>query len=199
MKTVSKISAYIQVLQSNQQKLVEMRLQKQDYWEYTEHAITSDEVNKENTSLKQQYDTFRNILIHDLKPKDFADIYAQTLAYGMFAARLHDPSLDNFSRKEAAELIPPTNPFLRKLFQYIAGYDIDDRIKTTVDNLADVFRATNVEAMLQNFGKSTQTEDPIIHFYETFLLNTTELRKSRGVFYTPQPVVNFIVRAVDDI
>lgn len=165
-----------------------------------EHAITSDEVNKENTSLKQQYDTFRNILIHDLKPKDFADIYAQTLAYGMFAARLHDPSLDNFSRKEAAELIPPTNPFLRKLFQYIAGYDIDDRIKTTVDNLADVFRATNVEAMLQNFGKSTQTEDPIIHFYETFLAEyNPKLRKSRGVFYTPQPVVNFIVRAVDDI
>ncbi len=165
-----------------------------------EHAITSDEVNKENTSLKQQYDTFKSILIHDLKPKDFADIYAQTLAYGMFAARLHDPSLDNFSRKEAAELIPHTNPFLRRLFQYIAGYDIDDRIKTTVDNLADVFRATNVEAMLQNFGKSTQTEDPIIHFYETFLAEyDPKQRKSRGVFYTPQPVVNFIVRSVDDI
>ncbi len=165
-----------------------------------EHAITADEETRENTSLKGQYDTFKQILIHDLTAKEFADIYAQTLAYGMFAARLHDTTLDNFSRQEAAELIPKTNPFLRRLFQYIAGYDIDERIKTTVDNLAEVFRATNIEAMLQSFGKTTKTEDPIIHFYETFLAEyDPHLRKSRGVWYTPQPVVNFIVRAVDDI
>lgn len=165
-----------------------------------ERAITSDEETQENTSLKQQFDTFKSILIHDLTPKDFADIYAQTLAYGMFAARLHDTTLDNFSRQEAAELIPKTNPFLRKLFQYVAGFDIDERIKTTVDNLADVFRATNVDALLHNFGKSTQANDPIIHFYETFLAEyDPKLRKSRGVWYTPEPVVKFIVRAVDDI
>ncbi len=165
-----------------------------------EHAITADEETRDNTSLKGQYDTFKQILIHDLSPKDFADIYAQTLAYGMFAARLHDTTLNNFSRQEAAELIPKTNPFLRRLFQYIAGYDIDERIKTTVDNLAEVFRATNIEAMLQSFGKTTKTEDPVIHFYETFLAEyDPKLRKSRGVWYTPQPVVNFIVRAVDDI
>jgi len=163
-------------------------------------AITSDEKTQENTQLKEQYESFKKILIHDLKPKDFADIYAQTLAYGMFAARLHDPTLDDFSRQEAAELIPKSNPFLRKLFQYIAGYDIDERIKSIVDNLADVFRATDVDALLHNFGKSTQTQDPIIHFYETFLAEyDPKLRKSRGVWYTPEPVVNFIVRAVDDI
>jgi len=163
-------------------------------------AITSDEETQENTQLKEQYESFKKILIHDLQPKDFADIYAQTLAYGMFAARLHDPTLDDFSRQEAAELIPKSNPFLRKLFQYIAGYDIDERIKSIVDNLADVFRATDVDALLHNFGKSTQTQDPIIHFYETFLAEyDPKLRKSRGVWYTPEPVVNFIVRAVDDI
>lgn len=165
-----------------------------------ERAITSDEETQENTSLKGQYDTFKQILIHDLKPKGFADIYAQTLAYGMFAARLHDPTLDDFSRQEAAELIPKSNPFLRKLFGYIAGPDIDERIVTVVDNLAEVFRATNVEQLLKNFGKSTQTNDPIIHFYETFLAEyDPKLRKARGVWYTPEPVVNFIVRAVDDI
>mgnify|MGYP000285718149 CR=1 FL=1 len=165
-----------------------------------ERAITSDEETQENTSLKGQYDTFKQILIHDLKPKGFADIYAQTLAYGMFAARLHDPTLDDFSRQEAAELIPKSNPFLRKLFGYIAGPDIDERIVTVVDNLAEVFRATNVEQLLKNFGKSTQTQDPIIHFYETFLAEyDPKLRKSRGVWYTPEPVVNFIVRGVDEI
>lgn len=165
-----------------------------------ERAITSDENTQENTSLKGQYDTFKEILIHDLQPAGFADIYAQTLAYGMFAARLHDDSIDTFSRQEAAELIPKSNPFLRKLFIYVAGPDIDDRIKTVVDNLAEVFRATNVEQILKNFGKSTQTNDPIIHFYETFLAEyDPKLRKARGVWYTPEPVVNFIVRGVDEI
>ena len=165
-----------------------------------EQGITSDEENEENSALKQQYETFKNILIHDLSPKNFADIYAQTLSYGMFAARLHDDTLDTFSRQEAAELIPKSNPFLRKLFNHVAGVDIDERIVTTVDNLADVFRATNVEALLNNFGKNSKTQDPIIHFYETFLAKyDPKLRKTRGVWYTPEPVVSFIVRSVDEI
>jgi predicted helicase len=153
-----------------------------------------------NNTLREQLAAFQNVLIHDIQPKEFADIYAQTIAYGMFAARLHDPSLDTFDRHEAASLIPKTNPFLRKLFQYIAGYDLDDRIVWVVDALADIFRATDVDGLLKNFGKATQQQDPIIHFYETFLAEyDPKLRKSRGVWYTPEPVVNFIVRAVDDI
>lgn len=165
-----------------------------------EKAISSDEQSHDNTALKQQFLTFKDILIHDLDPSGFADIYSQTLAYGMFAARLHDDTLETFSRQEAAELIPKSNPFLRKLFSHVAGNDIDERIKTTVDNLADVFRATDVKALLKNFGKTTQTNDPIIHFYETFLAEyDPKLRKARGVWYTPEPVVNFIVRGVDEI
>jgi len=154
----------------------------------------------ENITLHDQFTSFKQVLLHDIKEKEFADIYAQTIAYGMFAARLHDPSLVDFSRQEAAELIPRSNPFLRKLFQYIAGYDLDDRIKWIVDDLADIFRATNVAELLKDFGKSTQQNDPLVHFYETFLSEyDPKLRKSRGVWYTPEPVVNFIVRAVDDI
>ena len=165
-----------------------------------EKSLTSDEENQENSTLKDQMLAFKEILIHDITPKGFADVYAQTIAYGMFAARLHDPTLDNFSRQEAAELIPKSNPFLRKLFGYIAGPDIDDRIKWIVENLAEIFLACNVEEILKNYGKSTKMEDPIIHFYETFLAEyDPKLRKARGVWYTPQPVVNFIVRAVDDI
>ncbi len=182
-------------------KLAEMMAAKARLLEnILEKAVTSDEATDENTALQQQYKTFKNILIHDLTPQGFADIYAQTLAYGMFAARLHDDSLEDFSRQEAAELIPKTNPFLRKFFSHVAGVDIDERIKMTVDNLADVFRATNIEELLKNFGKSTQTQDPIIHFYETFLGEyDTKLRKARGVWYTPEPVVKFIVRSVDEV
>ncbi|MDP1620880.1 MAG: type ISP restriction/modification enzyme [Bacteroidales bacterium] len=157
-------------------------------------------VNEANNTLRDQLTAFREVLIHDITPKEFADIYAQTIAYGMFAARLHDTSLETFSRQEASELIPRTNPFLRKLFQYVAGYDLDGRIVWIVDGLADLFRATDVAELLKNFGSATQTQDPIIHFYETFLAEyDPKLRKARGVWYTPHPVVNFIVRAVDDI
>lgn len=164
-------------------------------------GYSNDQVNEQmNLNLHSQYDTFKQYLIHDITEKGFADIYAQTIAYGMFAARLNDASLVDFSRFEAAELIPKSNPFLRNLFQYIASYNLDDRIKWMVDELADIFRATNVSELLKDFGKSTQQRDPIIHFYETFLSEyDPKLRKSRGVWYTPEPVVNFIVRAVDDI
>jgi len=163
-------------------------------------ALTSDEDNDENSTLKDQMLAFKQVLIHDITPKGFADVYAQTITYGMFATRLRDPTLKTFSRQEAAELIPKSNPFLRSLFGYIAGPDIDDRIKWIVDSLADIFLACNVEEILKNFGKATQMEDPIIHFYEDFLSEyDPALRKARGVWYTPKPVVNFIVRAVDDI
>ena len=165
-----------------------------------EKALSSDEENYNNSTLKEQQDAFKQLLIHDITQKGFADVYAQTIAYGMFAARLHDPTLPTFSRQEAAELIPKSNPFLRKLFGYIAGPDIDDRIKWIVDSLVEIFLACNVEEILKNYGKSTKMEDPIIHFYETFLSEyDPKLRKARGVWYTPAPVVNFIVRAVDDI
>ena len=165
-----------------------------------EQALLSDVESTENSSLKEQMQGFKSILIHDLTPKGFADVYAQTITYGMFAARSHDPSLPTFSRQEAYELIPKSNPFLKKLFGYIAGLDIDDRIKWVVDDLINIFLACNIENLLKDYGKGTQTEDPIIHFYEDFLSEyDPALRKARGVWYTPKPVVNFIVRAVDDI
>ncbi|WP_026473211.1 type ISP restriction/modification enzyme [Alkaliflexus imshenetskii] len=168
--------------------------------EVIEKALTSDENNSEDSTLKDQMHAFKQILIHDITPKGFADVYAQTIAYGMFAARSHDATLPTFSRQEAYELIPKSNPFLKKLFGYIAGLEVDDRIKWIVDDLVNIFIACNVEEILKNYGKSTKMEDPIIHFYETFLSEyDPKLRKARGVWYTPAPVVNFIVRAVDDI
>lgn len=165
-----------------------------------EKALNSDDENSQTSELKNQMAAFQRMLIHDISNKSFADIYSQTIAYGMFAARYNDPSLDTFSRIEAANLIPKSNPFLRKLFQDIAGYDLDDRLTWIVDELVSIFLAADVHSIMQNFGKSTKMEDPIIHFYETFLSKyDKQLRKSRGVWYTPEPVVNFIVRAVDDL
>ena len=152
------------------------------------------------TDLGGQYKAFREHLIHDIKPEDFADIYAETIAYGLFAARLHDNTLDTFTRQEALELLPKSNPFLRNLFSYVAGPNLDDSIRWIIDDLADVFQAANVAALMKDFGKLTGQKDPFLHFYEDFLAayNPTK-RKARGVWYTPEPVVNFIVRAVDEV
>ncbi len=168
--------------------------------EVIEKALLSDEENSENSTLQDQMKAFKQILIHDITSKGFADVYAQTIAYGMFAARTNDPTLTTFNRQEAYELIPKSNPFLKKLFGYIAGLDVDDRIKWIVDDLVNIFLACNVEEMLKNYGKNSKMEDPIIHFYEDFLSEyDPKLRKARGVWYTPAPVVNFITRAVDEI
>ena len=153
--------------------------------------------------LGGQLAVFREYLISDLSPREFADVYAQTIAYGMFAARLRDQTAGgggDFSRRKAAELVPQSNPLLRKFFHHIAGYDLDSRIQWIVDDLADIFRAANVAELMTDFVKTNGRADPFIHFYETFLGEyDPRLRKSRGVYYTPEPVVHFIVRAVDDI
>ena len=165
-----------------------------------EKSLNHDDEQNSRSSIKSQMLSFQQMLIHDINNKSFADIYSQTIAYGMFAARYHDPTLKTFSRQEAATLIPKSNPFLRKLFQDIAGYDLDTRLDWIVEELVTIFLASDVEQIMRNFGKSTKQEDPVVHFYETFLGEyNPALRKARGVWYTPQPVVNFIVRAVDDI
>lgn len=150
--------------------------------------------------LRKQLDAFRLILIHDMTEASFADVYAQTITYGLFAARLNDYTLQDFSRMEAAELLPKTNPFLRQLFGQIGALDLDDRLVWIVDDLVELFKACNVREILADYGKVSKRNDPIVHFYEDFLAEyDSKLRKARGVWYTPEPVVDFIVRAVDEI
>lgn len=163
-------------------------------------AIESDEENEANNSLRNQLEVFKANLIHDMTAESFADIYAQTIAYGLFAARLHDSTLEDFSRQEAVYLIPKSNPFLRGLFNYISGAECDDRLIWIIDSLAEIFLATDVKKLLDGFNQKTGMNDPIIHFYETFLGEyNPKLRKARGVWYTPEAVVNFIVRACDEV
>ena len=165
-----------------------------------ETAMNDETQSYENDNLKGQYNAFKDVLIQELKVGDFADIYAQTIAYGMFAARLHDDTPEDFSREEAARLIPKTNPFLRQIFNNLAGNDLDERIAWVVDDLVTVFQATNLQKLMANYSRDKLHHDPLIHFYEDFLSEyNPKLRKSKGVWYTPQPVVGFIVRAVDEL
>jgi len=141
---------------------------------------------------------FRETLIPDLTETEFADMFAQTLAYGLFAARIHAPANREFSREMAAFKLPKTNPFLRKLFAEIAGVDMPDTVAWAVDDLVNLLRHADMAEILRDFGKGKGKEDPVVHFYETFLAAyDPRVRDQRGVRYTPEPVVQYIVRSVD--
>lgn len=160
------------------------------------NSLESDSIG----SLVSQRDAFKQILLHDLNNHTFADMYAQTIAYGLFVARLNDTTLGDFSRQEARELVSKNNPFLRQLFDYISGANLDDNLVWIVDDLVEIFRAVDLNKLLKNYGRTTQMSDPFLHFYETFLESYDKVTKEkRGVYYTPQPVVKFIVSAVDSI
>lgn len=161
---------------------------------------TKEDRNKE---LERIYKVMKELLVHDLSIEKFSDMYAQTLVYGLFVARYHDKSPDTFSRQEARDLVPPSNPFLQHFFDHIIGPNFDKRLGYIVDELCEVFAVADIRDIIQRhfnlFGEVVD-KDPIIHFYEDFLKEYDPvLRKSMGAYYTPVPVVQFMIRAVDDI
>lgn len=156
-----------------------------------------EEENDKNEDLIKIYEVIKKNLIHDITHVQFADMYAQTLVYGLFVARYHDSSLKTFSRQEARDLIPASNPFLQHFFDHLAGANFDKRLRYIVDELCEIFAVSDVRGLMNDYKED---RDPVIHFYEDFLLEyDNDLRKKMGVFYTPAPVVSFIVRAVDNI
>lgn len=167
-------------------------------------------VNSESSQkdeLERMMRFIREHLIHEFEVVDFADMYAQTLVYGLFAARYNDDTLESFSRQEARELIPATNPFLKSFFDHISGSTFPKRLEIIVDELCEVFSHANVKELMEDyfkqtnlFGEKHEAPDPVIHFYEDFLREYDPKKKMEmGVFYTPLPVVRFIVRGIDDI
>ncbi len=148
-------------------------------------------------SLRGLLEGYRNVLISNLSPEEFADLQAQTAAYGLFAARcLHDSRAGRFMRQTA--VFASTTPLLRDLFNRIAGPDVDERIAWIVDEIALLLDRADMASILADFGRRTRSEDPVVHFYEDFLAAyDPQLRERRGVYYTPEPVVSYIVRSVD--
>ncbi len=154
--------------------------------------------------MRMMLEAFRKNLIHDLDEDGFADMFAQTIAYGMLAARISRPA--GIVADNLADMIPKTNPFLKELFANflaIGGHDKRQSLdfdELGVRDVVDMLNAANMEAVLRDFGDRNPKEDPVIHFYELFLKEyDPQKRMQRGVFYTPRPAVNFIVRGVDEI
>ena len=163
-------------------------------------------IETESGSLTKLMKAFQTALVHDLDEAGFADMYAQTIAYGLLSARITDPA-----RRTADDLAAHmrTNPFLRELMQTFlrvggrrgkaggSGIDFDE---LGVSEVVELLDRANMEAVVRDFGDRNPQEDPVIHFYEHFLAAYDKKQKvSRGVFYTPRPVVSYIVRSVDEL
>jgi hypothetical protein len=162
--------------------------------------------------LRKLHAAFKTHLIHDLTEEGFADTYAQTITYGLLTAAISRTEMSEGKHGTAlvasnvTDMVPVTNPFLKEMLQTFlhvggrkGGIDFDE---LGVQDVVELLRGeeTDLPAILRDFGNKTRGEDPVIHFYEHFLnAYNKQLRIQRGVFYTPQPVVSYIVRSVHEL
>ena len=154
----------------------------------------------ENSEIYEMFTAFRDLLISTLTPDDFADMYAQTLAYGLFAARCTLSDATHFSRYTAAEALPRSNPFLVRLFYHVASPTLEANVTYILDDIATLLRNVPTEILRTAFNARNYLEDPVIHFYETFLAEYDPQRRvDRGVYYTPPQVISYIVKSVDGL
>ena len=152
----------------------------------------------ENSGIYRMFSAFKELLLTTLTPDDFADMYAQTLAYGLFAARCTLPNGTNFSRHTAYAALPPSNPFLQQLFHQVASPNLEENVTYILDDIANLLANVPTEMLRTAFVVQAHFEDPVIHFYETFLAEYDPQRRiDRGVYYTPPQVISYIVRSVD--
>ncbi len=161
-------------------------------------------IETEKGMLRNLHKAFKEALIHDLNEDDFADMYAQTIAYGLLTARVSRPM--GINADDVANMVPITNPFLKEMletFLTVGGrkgkLDFDE---LGIQEVVELLNSpdTHMDDILRDFGNRTRQEDPVIHFYEYFLTEYDKDKKvKRGVFYTPQPIVSFIVRSVHEI
>ena len=151
--------------------------------------------NEQDSRIAGFFEAFQTYLIGSLTPEDFADLFAQTITYGLFAARTR--SGDGFNRRVAFDNIPHTIGVLRDLFRYISLDDLPDQLAWCVDDLAEVLAVADAPGILERYYRKGKGNDPIVHFYETFLSQyDPDERERRGVYYTPEPVVGYIVRSL---
>jgi predicted helicase len=146
-------------------------------------------------TLEGYYKAFKDHLISSLTLEEFSNLFAQTITYGLFVARSRANS--DFNRGLAYQYIPTTIGILKKVFRFISSSELPKNMEWIIDDIAEVLANSNVRQIIENYYKEGKGKDPIIHFYETFLAAyDPKEREKRGVYYTPEPVVGYIVRSV---
>jgi len=192
-----RMAAKARLLEGVIYKTIENAINNRRYYDEDENSEDIEPLE----DLVDLYEAFKNVLNEGLNTKVFADLYAQTVTYGLFAARLQDNGeYKEFSRLTAGIFIPKTYPLLRQIFQSLASSYVDESFAWIIDDLVSLFRVTDVKRLLETYYNSTRRNDPMIRFYEDFLKAYDPKRKDIcGVYYTPEQVVDFMVKSVDEI
>lgn len=165
---------------------------------FLKDEIVSEELKLGTKSIHGFYDAFKEFLIAGINEGEFADLYSQTITYGLFAARLRAEK--DFNRKLAYSYIPKSIGILRDVFKFISLEDLPQQMEVIIDDIAEVLNVADAKKILDQYYHEGKGSDPVLHFYETFLsVYDPKTREKRGVYYTPEPVVSFIVRSLHQI
>ncbi len=165
---------------------------------FLKDEIVSEELKSGTKSIHGFFEAFKEFLIAGINEEEFADLYSQTITYGLFAARLR--AGEEFNRKLAFSFIPKSIGILRDIFKYISLEDIPKQMEVIIDDIVEVLAVSDVKKILDQYYHEGKGSDPVLHFYETFLsVYDPATREKRGVYYTPEPVVSFIVRSLHQI
>lgn len=142
------------------------------------------------------YNKIKSELSPSMNTKEFADMYAQTIVYGLFIARYKDTTLDTFDKYEAIGYLQDESELLKQFFIHITMGKMNPTLESVIDKLCELYKICDISFLL---GRD-EHKDTIVHFYEEFLTYyDPELRKSLGVFYTPNEAVHYLVNMVDEL
>jgi len=160
--------------------------------------LLQEELHKENEEVTRLYRALQEELMEGLTKEKFAHLYAQTIAYGLFAARMK--AQEGFTKELAWKSIPQSLSLLKEIFYSITEPHSPEPLSWIIDDIAQILEKADVAAILKEFQTTHWDEDPVIHFYETFLATYNPSERERlGVYYTPLPVVSYIVRSIHKI
>jgi predicted helicase len=183
-----------------------------------EELVRQEREHKEGR-LYGLFQVFRDQVFHELTLKEFADALAQMLAYGLFLARLNS-DLQPITLHNAREYVPGSFRLIRELVDFLNELEKDEYrdVRWVVEEVLSIVNGLDLPAIHADLSfrhrkaisrkvRAADEEehrlferDPFIYFYEDYLrAYDKETSKARGVYYTPPPIVNFIVRAVDDV
>ncbi|EKS4431439.1 DNA methyltransferase [Campylobacter jejuni] len=177
--------------------------------------ILKDELllSSKNETLLSLFNTFKETLYKELSYEEFCDSFAQTLTYSLFLAKLNNDTAKEIDLNNAKKFIPKSFPLIRSMSGFLDdSFENLENIKWLLEEIINIINHIDITSIIKELNKTGEKDlfnrptilsthkDPYLHFYETFLASyDPKLREVRGVYYTPAPVVIFIINAIDEI
>ncbi|PAF42537.1 type ISP restriction/modification enzyme, partial [Helicobacter sp. 11S03491-1] len=163
---------------------------------------------EKNNNISNIYNAFKESLYKELEFEEFCDSFAQTLTFSLFLAKLNNKDSQNMDLYNVKKFIPYSFPLIRSMSGFLDNLDDLADIRWALGEIIGIVNHIDIVSIIKELNKISQKDifgnflhkDPYLHFYETFLKQyDPDLRKLKGVYYTPAAVVDFIINAIDDV